>query len=70
MTLQQDVPKVSLYNLGYRCFILSRMVLFSTLYANGIISYGRIRVILIAIGMHTKPCIASLAFTACNAIET
>ena len=23
-------------------------------------------VILIAIGMHTKPCIASLAFTACN----
>ena len=24
------------------------------------------RVILIAIGMHTKPCIASLAFTACN----
>ena len=24
------------------------------------------RAILIAIGMHTKPCIASLAFTACN----
>ena len=24
------------------------------------------RVILIAIGMNTKPCIASLAFTACN----
>ena len=24
------------------------------------------RVILIAIGMHTKPCIASLPFTACN----
>ena len=24
------------------------------------------RVILIAIGMDTKPCIASLAFTACN----
>ena len=24
------------------------------------------RVILIAIGMHTKPCIASLAFTACD----
>ena len=24
------------------------------------------RVILIAVGMHTKPCIASLAFTACN----
>ena len=24
------------------------------------------RVILIAIGMHTKPCIASLAFTACK----
>ena len=24
------------------------------------------RVILIAIGMHTKPCIASLAFTVCN----
>ena len=24
------------------------------------------RVILIAIGIHTKPCIASLAFTACN----
>ena len=24
------------------------------------------RVILIAIEMHTKPCIASLAFTACN----
>ena len=23
-------------------------------------------VILIAIGIHTKPCIASLAFTACN----
>ena len=23
-------------------------------------------VILIAIGMHTKPCIASLAFAACN----
>ena len=23
-------------------------------------------VILIAVGMHTKPCIASLAFTACN----
>ena len=48
MTLQQDVSKVSLiiwnifadyYN---RCFILSRMVLFSTLYAHGTISYGRI----------------------------
>ena len=24
------------------------------------------RVLSIAIGMHTKPCIASLAFTACN----
>ena len=24
------------------------------------------RVILITIGMHTKPCIVSLAFTACN----
>ena len=24
------------------------------------------RVILIAIGMHTKPCVASLAFTACD----
>ena len=27
------------------------------------------RVILIAIGMHTKPCIAFLAFTACNWLQ-
>ena len=28
--------------------------------------YNEMRVILIAIEMHTKPCIASLAFTTCN----
>ena len=28
--------------------------------------YNQMRVILITIGMHTKPCIASIVFIACN----
>ena len=74
LTLQQDVHKVSLYNLGYICTFLKSLFYSES---NGIFnfvgqrnhklwSYNLMCVILIAIGMHTKPCIASLAFTACN----
>ena len=63
-----DVSKISPYNLGYICTFLESlsqselMKVFSTFYAKLTTSYGRI----IAIGMHIKPCIASLAFTTCN----
>ena len=75
MILQQDVSKVSLYNLRYICTFL-KSLFYSEL--NGVIfnfvgqrnhklwPYNSIFVILIAIGMHTKPCNASLAFTACK----
>ena len=75
LTLQQDVRKVSLYILGYICIFL-KLLFYSK--SNGVIfnlvgqrnhklwPYNYMRVILIAIGMHTKPCIASLVFTACN----
>ena len=53
------------------CFILSPMVLFSTLYAKVIISYSHIikMHVTLIIETHTKPCIASLAFTACNWLQ-
>ena len=48
ITLQQDVSKVSLYNLGYSCTLLESLFnselngIFSTLYAKVNISYSRI----------------------------
>ena len=69
MTLQQDVSKVSAYNLGYICTLLELLChsesngSILTLYAKVTINYGRI---IATAGMHTKPCIASLAFTTCK----
>ena len=91
LTLQQDVCKISLYILGHICTFLKSLFYSES---NGVIfnfvgqrkhklwPYNLMRVILIAVGMHTnlmrviliavgmhtklKPCIASPAFTACN----
>ena len=72
LTLQQDILKVSLYILGH-IYTFLKALFYSE--SNGVIfnflgqrnhklwPYNCMRVILIAVGMHTKPCIAS---PACN----
>ena len=75
MALQQDFSKVSLYKLGYICTLLESpfhsesnnvMFIFKHLSSRKLWQYNYMRVILIAIGMHTNICIVSLAFIACN----
>ena len=68
MTLQQDISKVSLYNVVELFHSGSNIVIFNIVYLSKhkLWPYNQMRVILIAIGMHTKPCIASLAFKACS----
>ena len=75
LTLQQDVCKVSLYILGHIYTFLKS--LFYSESNGGIFNfvgqwnhklwpYNQMCVILITVGMHTKPRVASPAFTACK----